>query len=85
MGEQKAYLHTYGVFNGYFIEFHEMAFKRHEGRYWEFKTIKIAVMDRPGANPTNAIYNAGAVKIYNAMSSLAHFKTFFSIFKNAVA
>jgi hypothetical protein len=24
----------------------------------------------PGANPTTAIYNASAVKIYNAMSSL---------------
>jgi hypothetical protein len=27
-----------------------------------------------GANPTIVSYNAGAVKIYNAMSSLVHFE-----------
>jgi hypothetical protein len=41
----------------------------------------------PGANPTTAIYNGSAVKIYSATSSLLHFdsKNIFSTFKNALA
>jgi hypothetical protein len=34
----------------------------------------------PGANPTIASYNASAVKIYNATSSLVRFE---NIFKNS--
>jgi hypothetical protein len=43
---------------------------------------------KPGANPTNALYNASAVKTYNSMSSLVRFerkKIFFPTFKNALA
>jgi hypothetical protein len=43
---------------------------------------------QPGANPTIVTYNASAVNIYNATSSLARSankNTFFSNFKNALA
>jgi hypothetical protein len=43
---------------------------------------------QPGANLTIASYNASAVKIYNATSSLVRFEsknTFFGISKNALA
>jgi hypothetical protein len=35
--------------------------------------------------PTTAIYNAGAVQIYNALSSLVRFETFYVLLKNALA
>jgi hypothetical protein len=38
-----------------------------------------------GANPTTAIYNASAVKIYNALSCLVRFESNFLTFKNVVA
>jgi hypothetical protein len=42
----------------------------------------------PGANPTIARYNAGAVKFYNAASSLVRFENkniFYRICKNALS
>jgi hypothetical protein len=38
-----------------------------------FDKKALAYYDAPGANPSIAIYNASAVKIYNATGSLARF------------
>jgi hypothetical protein len=36
------------------------------------RNIKVRIY--PGANPTTALYNAGAVKVYNAVSSKVRFE-----------
>jgi hypothetical protein len=37
-------------------------------------TYLLGHFEKPGANPIIASYNASAVKIYNATSSLVHFE-----------
>jgi hypothetical protein len=48
---------------------------------------KISCSKWPGANPTNASYNASVMKIYHAKSGLVRFenKNILFFFKNALA
>jgi hypothetical protein len=42
---------------------------------WALQIPEISFVSRTGANPMTAIYNASAVKIYNALSSLVRHET----------